>query len=213
MNNNETKNNKVAETKTTNKKESTMNNNETKNNKVEELVIAGIDPKIVQLAAGITSNPMPRKTSSDGAGSKIVELTKGLLEVNRILHGVTKVTFGEIRLRLQHPDCGIAYCWATPKLDKDGKPVEVKTDDDLIMLTKEEAQQAVIDGKKVIEHQLLEDPYRGIMHPLRNNFLELKGKAGNRTGKAKAGKLPPGWTIRYVEGGKGEDAISFVYVG
>ena len=54
--------------------------------------------------------------------------------------------------------------------------------------------------------------YRQCMNYIRNNFLSLSGDEGSKVGKAKDG-LPPGWTIRYTEGGKGNDALAFVYKG
>lgn len=211
-----TTNGNETKTLTSNKEKENTMSNESKTNTVniEELAAkTGMDPKILSLAAGVTGKPKVR--SSKGGNSKIVEVTNGLLEVNRILHGVTKQSFGDMVDLLQSADLGIAFIWATPLLDDSGKQVIDKVTKEVVLqdLTKEEAQQAVIAGKTVVERQLIEDKYRGVMNPLRNHYLDLKGKAGNRTGKAKPGKLPKGWIVRYVEGGKDDDAVSFVYVG
>lgn len=214
----ETKESKTNNTKTVNtklnntKEEVAMSNTE---DKIAVVVQSGVDPKFARIAARISSKPIQRKTSNSAAASKLRQAVISLLETGRVGHGVTHVTFGDVVTMLQDPEWQIAYAWAIPMFE-DGKPVIDKMTKEPVLkyLSFEEMEEAVKAGMPVIEHPLLGDQYRDIMQPLRRLFLDLRGKPGSRVGKLVEGcGLPKGWAIHYVEGGKGDDKIAFVFKG
>lgn len=113
--------------------------------------------------------------------------------------GRKRVFFGDVVRACILPQTGIWAAW--------------KYQGKLVTSAEVKAQQIPLSQLKVVsditDKQMR---YRQCMNYIRNNFLSLEGDKGFKVGKAKSG-LPEGWDVHYIEGGKGDSAIAFVYKG
>ena len=162
----------------------------------------GMDPEQVVNDMEVIDASNKRGGGRTGGGSgrwaSTRDFTIRFLKISGAM-GRRKVSFGDVVRACILPQAGI---WAAWKYN--GK----------IVSAAEVKAQGIPNNQLKVVSDIMDKQmrYRQCMNYIRNNFLSLEGEKGFKTGSAKGG-LPQGWDVHYVEGGKGDNALSFVFKG